>query len=72
MEKQLTVRIPGASGEEGLTEACKRGELFRYDSELEHFFRQGYRVHDYAIEEEVKPSKASRMAATLVKVFLRK
>jgi hypothetical protein len=71
MDKQLMISIPSNDGEEGLTSACRRGELFRNDEQLERHFRQGYRVHDYAIVEEKKASNTMN-PLTLVKVFLRK
>jgi hypothetical protein len=71
MEKQLTITIPNAIGEDGLTLACKRGELFRNDSELEKFYRQGYRVHNYAVIREEGTSH-STSPHTLVKVILKK
>ena len=70
MEKQLMVTIRDGAGEEGLTLACKRGKLFRNDQELEELFKEGYRVHNYAIVEEEK--KKSKSPYTLVKVFLKK
>lgn len=69
MEKQLMISIPNASGEEGLTVACRRGELFRNDAELEKFYRQGYRVHNYTVQET---TTHSGQPETLVKVVLKK
>jgi hypothetical protein len=71
MEKQLTISIPNVSGEDGLTVACKRGELFRKDEQLEELYKQGYRVHNYSIVDEEKKSSSSALR-TLVRVFLRK
>lgn len=71
MEKQLTITVPNARGEEGLTNACKRGELFRNDSELDKYFRQGYRIHDYSIEDVERRSTTSG-PNTRVRVFLKK
>jgi cell fate regulator YaaT (PSP1 superfamily) len=70
MEKQLTIKIANVSGEDGLTIACKRGELFRNDDKLEHLYKQGYRVHNYSIIEGKTANAAN--ADTLVKVFLKK
>jgi hypothetical protein len=70
MDKQLTISIQNAAGEDGLTIACKRGELFRNDSELERLYSQGYRVHDYSIVEEKQNERKGLY--TLVKVFLKK
>ncbi len=65
------ITIPNANGEEGLTMACKRGELFRNDSELEKFYKQGYRVHNYSVVKETKTNHSAE-PQTLVKVFLKK
>lgn len=70
MEKQLIVSVPNVSGEDGLTVACKTGNLFRNDAKLVELYRDGFRIYDYAIEE-VKEKKAS-FKQTLVKVFLKK
>jgi hypothetical protein len=70
MEKQLIVSVPNASGEDGLTIACKTGNLFRNDAMLEDLYRDGFRIYDYSIEE-VKEKKPS-LKETLVKVFLKK
>lgn len=70
MEKQLIVSVPNVSGEDGLTVACKTGNLFRNDATLVELYRDGFRIYDYAIEE-VKEKKQS-FKQTLVKVFLKK
>ena len=70
MEKQLIVSVPNVSGEDGLTIACKSGNLFRNDEKLENLYRDGFRIYDYAIQE-VKERRPS-LKETLVKVFLRK
>lgn len=70
MEKQLIVSVPNVSGEDGLTIACKSGNLFRNNESLENLYKDGFRVYDYSIEE-VKEKKAS-LNETLVKVFLKK
>jgi hypothetical protein len=49
MEKQLTISVPNASGEEGLTLACRRGELFRNNSQIEKYYSQGYVISGYSI-----------------------
>jgi len=69
MQKQLTIIVPNASGEEGLTQACKRGELFRNDSEIERYYSQGYRIQDYSIVD-VDGGTNSTNPRTIVKVFL--
>lgn len=69
MQKQLTIVVPNASGEEGLTQACKRGELFRNDSEIERYYSQGYRIQDYSIVD-VDRGINSTNPSTTVKVFL--
>jgi hypothetical protein len=71
MEKQLTVIVPNASGEEGLTLACKRGELFRYNAEINDHYRQGYRIHDYSILD-VHNTNTTAHPETVVRVILRK
>ncbi len=72
MEKQLTITVPGASGEEGLTLACKRGELFRNNAQLDPYYEEGYRIYNYTIVDEGKPQGSSSHAYTLVKVLLKK
>jgi hypothetical protein len=69
MEKQLIVSVPGVSGEDGLTIACKSGDLFRNDSKLDDLFKDGFRIYDYEVEE-VKERKPKGLRETLVKVFL--
>ena len=71
MEKQLMISIPNASGEEGLTMACRRGELFRNDAELEKYYRQGYRVHNYSVVPAERTTHSSE-PQTIVKVVLKK
>jgi hypothetical protein len=70
MEKQLIVSVPNVSGEDGLTIACKSGNLFRNDSRLEDLYKDGFRIYDYSVEgvKEKKPS----FKETFVKVVLRK
>jgi hypothetical protein len=69
MEKQLTIAVRNAAGEEGLNQACRRGELFRNDSQLEKLYSQGYRVHDYSI---VEAREGAPEPQTLVRVVLKK
>ncbi|GAC1419227.1 MAG: hypothetical protein NVS9B7_02800 [Flavisolibacter sp.] len=69
MEKHLMITIPYAMGEEGLSMACRRGELFRNDAELEKFYKQGYRVHNYTLMKE-QPAQASKEPKTFIKVIL--
>jgi hypothetical protein len=71
MEKQLIVSVPDVIGEDGLTLACKSGNLFRNDSRLDDLYRDGFRIYDYEVEE-VKEKKPRGLKETLVKVFLRK
>jgi hypothetical protein len=72
MEKELTISIPVVPGEDGLTIACKRGELFRNDSVLEPLYKQGYRVHNYAILNDKSELDEQSQPHTLVRVFLKK
>jgi len=71
MEKQLIVSVPNVSGEDGLTIACKAGNLFRNDEMLEDLYKEGFRIYDYEVEE-VKEKKARGLRETLVRVFLKK
>ncbi|HZF64015.1 MAG TPA: hypothetical protein VEZ55_06020 [Chitinophagaceae bacterium] len=71
MQKQLTIVVPNASGEEGLSLACKRGDLFRNDEEIERYYSQGYRIHNYSIVN-VDSGTSSTTARTVVRVFLEK
>jgi hypothetical protein len=69
MQKQVTVIVPNARGEEGLTQACKRGELFRNDSEIEKYYSKGYSIQKYAIVDVDGGTNATN-PRTIVKVFL--
>jgi len=69
MEKQLTIVVPNAPGEEGLTRACKRGELFRNNADIERYYKQGYCIHSYAI---VNDKAAETTDASTLKVFFKK
>ena len=69
MEKQLTVAVPGVSGEEGLNVACREGKLFRNDAQLEDLYKDGFRIYNYSI---LKEKKVANKLQTLVKVFLKK
>lgn len=69
MQKELTVIVPNARGEEGLTQACKRGELFRNDSEIEKYYSKGYSIQKYSIVN-VDGGTSSTNPHTVVKVFL--
>lgn len=71
MEKQLTVIVPNASGEEGLTQACKRGDLFRFNAEIDDHFREGYRIHDYSVVD-VNRRTTTASPETVVRVIMRK
>jgi hypothetical protein len=71
MEKQLIVSVLNVSGEDGLTIACKSGNLFRNDEKLEDLYREGFRIYDYEVEE-VKEKKPKGLKETLVRVFLKK
>ncbi len=70
MEKQLTILVPNASGEEGLTQACRRGELFRNNSQIEKYYSQGYVIYGYSILEA--NISTTTLPQTTVKVFLQK
>lgn len=70
MDKQITITVANALGEEGLTAACRRGELFRHDSKLEKLYRQGYWISDYAIEDTAESHTAGPY--TQVRVMLKK
>ncbi len=67
MERQLTIKIPYVSGEDGLSKACREGKLFRNDAQLEDLYKEGYRIYNYSVEEE-----KDSLLQTLVKVFLKK
>ncbi len=67
MKKQLTVNIPNGNGEEGLTQACRRGELFRGDRQLEVLYKEGYRIYNYSVLDNKNQANN-----TQVEVFLRK
>ncbi|RPD50610.1 MULTISPECIES: hypothetical protein [Chitinophagaceae] len=71
MEKQLTVIVPNASGEEGLTQICKRGDLFRNNNEIRDHYSQGYRIHDYSVLD-VHHSHSTASPETVVRVIMRK
>ena len=71
MEKHLTITIPNAGGEEGLTIACREGKLFRNDSQLDELYKDGFRIYNYSIVKEPEPKPSSR-PYTLVKVYLKK
>jgi hypothetical protein len=71
MEKQLMVRVPNVSGEDGLSIACREGKLFRNDSQLEDLYKDGFRIYNYTIEQEPKQQRPER-SQTLVRVFLKK
>jgi hypothetical protein len=71
MERELTIRIPYAAGEEGLSKACREGRLFRNDAELEDLYKDGFRIYNYAVEREEEDKRTSRLQ-TLVRVFLKK
>jgi hypothetical protein len=67
MEKQVTIMVPNAAGEEGLTRACKRGDLFRNNEKIERYYRQGYAIHHYDIVDVKRDEQGER---TEVKVTL--
>lgn len=71
MEKQLTVRVPNVAGEDGLSVACREGNLFRNDAQLEDLYKEGFRIYNYSIVKEPKVKQSSKLH-TLVKVFLKK
>jgi hypothetical protein len=70
MEKHLTIIVPNASGEEGLTLACKRGDLFRCDSTIESHYREGYHIHDYAVLDVDRSAQPG--PRTIVQVIMKK
>jgi hypothetical protein len=72
MEKQLIISVPEAAGEDGLTIACKKGELFRNDARLENLYKQGYRVYNYSVEGVEENPSPDIKHSTVVKVMLKK
>lgn len=70
MEKQITIVVPNASGEEGLTQACKRGDLFRNDMAIENHYREGYHIHDYTVLDVDR--NATPAPRTVVQVIMKK
>ncbi len=70
MEKQLTILVPNASGEEGLTQACRRGELFRNNSQIEKYYSQGYVIYGYSILDA--NTSSTTVPQTTVMVILQK
>lgn len=70
MEKELTISVPNAFGEEGLTQACRRGDLFRNDSQIEKYYSQGYVIYGYSILDS--HASTSTHPETKVKVILQK
>jgi hypothetical protein len=66
MEKQLTVTVPNADGEEGLSVACREGRLFRNNPGLEDLYKDGFRIYNYSVDKETSSKQ------TKVKVFLKK
>ena len=70
MEKQITIVVPNASGEEGLTQACKRGDLFRNDSSIENHYRDGYHIYDYKVVDVDR--NAAPEPKTIVQVIMKK
>lgn len=59
MKKEVLITIPYPHGEEGVTTACRHGELFRMNPTLEKYFRQGYRVSDYEVTSGGGPGQNS-------------
>jgi len=70
MEKELTILVANAYGEEGLTQACRRGDLFRNNSQIEKYYSQGYVIYGYSILDT--PTSTSTHPETKVKVILHK
>lgn len=70
MEKQLTVTVPNVAivGEEGLNIACREGRLFRNDPRLEDLYKDGFRIYNYSVENDLLQTPKQ----TKVKVFLKK
>jgi hypothetical protein len=69
MEKQITIVVPNASGEEGLTLACKRGDLFRNNVYIENHYRDGYHIYDYKV---MNVDSAAPAPHTTVQVIMKK
>lgn len=70
MEKQITIVVPNASGEEGLTQACKRGDLFRNDVSIENHYREGYHIYDYKVMDVERSENPE--PRTIVQVIMKK
>lgn len=70
MEKQITIVVPNALGEEGLTQACKRGDLFRNDASIENHYREGYHIYDYKVMDVERNENPE--PRTIVKVIMKK
>ncbi len=70
MEKEITIVVPNASGEEGLTQACKRGDLFRNDTSIENYYRDGYHIYDYKVMDVDR--NAAPEPKTIVRVIMKK
>ena len=70
MEKEITIVVQNAAGEDGLTQACKRGDLFRNDDMIEKYYSQGYKIYGYSIVDE-QTTNTSR-PQTVVKVIMEK
>ena len=70
MEKQLTIVVPNALGEEGLTLACKRGDLFRNNTSIENHYRDGYHIYDYKVMDVDR--SADPAPHTTVQVIMKK
>ena len=70
MEKQLTITVVSSmGGEDGLSIACKEGKLFRNDAQLEDLYKDGFRVYNYDVIDDVE---SQRQRLTRVRVVLKK
>lgn len=71
MEKQITVTVPYSTGEDGLTIACREGNLFRNDARLEDLYKDGFRIYNYSVLKGPAQNHSGK-PSTRVKVFLKK
>ena len=70
MGRQLTVLVENSfGGEDGLTNVCREGRLFRNDHELENLFKEGYRIYNYDVigEERAEGHPVIRVQVHLEK-----
>ena len=67
MERQMTVTVPNVAGEDGLNIACREGKLFRNDAQLERLYKEGFRIYNYDIENEMDQPRETRVRVYLTK-----